>query len=515
MRTKAKGSTGQGAGLISLALGLLAAGCYDLTPTPFLPGGEGGGGAAPNEGPTVSWVTQAESTQEIAPRLAAFTANELVVAGTFMSEVTLGKDQPTETVLTTTSAVWDIFVAHYLADGTLVGARQPFTGLATLEDLGALSDGRDVLVGGFGELEPPKIGPEQIPLVTHGGDDGFIALFEPDGTPDWAIPLGGLGSDVVKRVALGSGLVLVSGTFEGAITLGEGPTAVFLGAEGGTGMFLAAYSEDGALTWAKEVAGKARPLDLVERDGTVLVTGSYQGAATFEPGKEEEKKLDPMNPEANENDDVFIAKYNALDGTFSWARRAGGSGADQGVAALVREDGSIDVSGSYSGNVTFEDQNIEPLAEQGSELFLAHYTLDGTLDWVRQAGGAGDTTCTAMAGFADGSMLVGGQFANEAAFGTNEPRETTIVSVASRDMFLALYNGDGTLQWAASEGGAGENDSVSRVVVPAPESSWALVSGLFEYDVTFDLGTGAGPVLESEGDANPFVMRLDVGAKSD
>ena len=64
-------------------------------------------------------------------------------------------------------------------------------------------------------------------------------------------------------------------------------------------------------------------------DGSSIVTGQFRGAASFG---------DTTLTSAG-NDDVFIAKLNR-DGSYAWAKQAGGTGFDLGYDITSLGDGS-------------------------------------------------------------------------------------------------------------------------------------------------------------------------------
>lgn len=78
-------------------------------------------------------------------------------------------------------------------------------------------------------------------LVSAGGSDAFIAVFESSGTPLWSRGFGGALPDVCAGATLdASGRALVTGYFQDAVDFGGGD----LGSAGGTDIFLAKYSPD-------------------------------------------------------------------------------------------------------------------------------------------------------------------------------------------------------------------------------------------------------------------------------
>jgi hypothetical protein len=79
--------------------------------------------------------------------------------------------------------------------------------------------------------------------------------------------------------------------------------------------------------------------------------------------------------------DVFVAKFNP-QGANVWVQTAGG-GTMEGRAIAVDEFGNAYITGSMQGNTTFGSTNLSPYTS--TDAYLAKYTSEGVLQWVRQA----------------------------------------------------------------------------------------------------------------------------------
>ena len=73
-----------------------------------------------------------------------------------------------------------------------------------------------------------------------------------------------------------------------------------------------------------------------DKAGNVFVTGSFQGAATF----------GSTQLTNSGQTDIFIVKYNT-SGTVLWAKKAGGTAADEGSAVAVNKTGDCFVTGFF------------------------------------------------------------------------------------------------------------------------------------------------------------------------
>ena len=181
-------------------------------------------------------------------------------------------------------------------------------------------------------------------------------------------------------------------------------------------------------------------------------------------------------------DDLFVAKYVPVTGTWAWATRGGGLSFDQGYGLAV-SGSSVYVTGyittSFTNNnvVVFEGTGTRPGTGPISgaspysthDLFVAKYTDQGTsvtLNWTQVGGGASDDQGNGLA-VAGSNVYVIGTIgnnltnANTVVFGGNGTTAGTIQvngasSTATRDILVAKYTDNGTsatLGWTQVGGG--------------------------------------------------------------
>jgi hypothetical protein len=238
-----------------------------------------------------------------------------------------------------------------------------------------------------------------------------------------------------------SGGFYLAGWMYGDLLLGEGEPneTVLTATEETADSFLARFDESGQLVWARQIGGLGTE---TVTDIAVLDDGSTVLAAHFDSnevvvglGETDEAVLTSFG-----DVDVLLTRFGA-DGGVDWAVTAGGMGLDyaQGVtvagtdifAAGSCEDGAVFGAGEL-GETTVETAG-------GRDVWVAKFVADGSLAWLRTAGGAGDDGATSVAVTGDGSLRVAGSFEGEAVFGQGEPNETVAESF-HRDAFLMKLN---------------------------------------------------------------------------
>jgi hypothetical protein len=114
--------------------------------------------------------------------------------------------------------------------------------------------------------------------------------------------------------------------------------------------------------------------------------------------------------------DIFVAKFDSV-GDVRWASRAGGTSADLGRAIAVKAAGESFVTGSFlSSNANFGATAL--ISAGNSDIFVAEWDANGAVLWAKRAGGTASDTGLAIALNPDGGSHVTGNFASaNAAFG--------------------------------------------------------------------------------------------------
>ncbi len=353
----------------------------------------------------------------------------------------------------------------------------------------------------LGELAAYQI--EDISVLTTVVGDGNLI---------WAKRAGGYSEQRGFAVTtLSDDSTVVTGYFYESATFGPGEAnETVLVSDGVWDIFVARYNPDGTLAWAKRAGGtKAVSSNGITRlsDDSTVVTGCLYGSATFGEGEANETVL-----VSDGYYDIFVARYNP-DGTLAWTKRSGGTMRDESQGITTLSDDSTVVTGSfgglYGGSATFGEgeSNETVLVPFGLEdIFVARYNPDGTLAWVKRAGGMANDIGTGITMLSDNSIILTGFFSVTATFGEGEANETVLVSDGSWDIFMARYNPDGTLAWAKRSGGT-SSDVGFGITTLSDDST--VVTGKFGDSATFGEGEANETVLESDGSYDIFVARYN------
>ena len=338
----------------------------------------------------------------------------------------------------------------------------------------------------------------------------FFSLPSPAAEGDliWAVRAGGPGQDDNQGAApFDDGTTIITGYFNGTATFGAGEAdETTLTSAGEADIFVAKYDSDGTLIWAIRTGGS---LTDIAKGVTPLSDGISVVTGYFHG------TATFGAGEANETtftsvgeEDVFVAKYNS-DGTLAWAKRAGGTLLDRAKGIASYSDGSTVITGAFSGSATFGagEANETVLASPGDwDGFIARYNADGTLAWAKRAGGSSRATGKGITSFSGGTAVMVGRFQGAATFGPGEANETTLTSAGDFDICVAKYNADGTLAWAKRAGGTSLDDNQGAASFADGST---VVIGYFGETATFGPGEANETTLTSAGDYDVCVAKYN------
>lgn len=310
----------------------------------------------------------------------------------------------------------------------------------------------------------------------------------PDLTPGITVIAseGGPESDNAQGVTVDAGgNVYITGNFAGTATFGSTAVTTITSA-GNSDVFIAKYSSSGNLQWVKSAGGPGIDQSqsiAVDVAGNVYITGFYRATATFEN----------LSVTALDRDDIFVVKYDT-NGNLQWVRSAGSTLEDNGRGVAVDAGGNVFVTGFYRLTATFGSQSVTSAG--GEDIFLAKYDGNGTLLWVRSAGGTGDDRGLDIATDTNGNLYATGQYLETATFDGN-----SVTSAGGFDIFITKYSSDGIIQWLRTGGGNSHDYGQSIAVSP---NGLVAVTGGFQNYATFE---GIG--VTSAGNFDVFIVKYN------
>lgn len=385
--------------------------------------------------------------------LARDDAGNIFAVGTFQSSITLGTDAPV--TLTAPTEKHALYIAKYTASGELLWARKAISSeYGIIESKAAVDTTGNLYLSGSYYSEMNFFNGTAVAKTLSGepgcAHDIFVAKYTPAGALAWAERAGGQWDDYGESLAVDSaaGRLHIGGMFTGTLNLGSGASATTLNSiDGNTDPFIAQYTLDGTLVWAKQVDGGSGSVLSVAAKGadSVLATGYYEDSITF-------SGTSPITLTTGDATNFFVAEFRADSGDVRWAQKANGTSNCTGRAVAADDAGQVYVAGDFRQSCDFYDADtvFKSLTSFGeSDLFMIKYHADGTPEWLRQGGGVSDDLGRAMSFNQDSNLMFIGTCNQYPVAFTIDAAENTATSNTS---CAAVYDRDGSFQGFAEPG---------------------------------------------------------------
>lgn len=273
-------------------------------------------------------------------------------------------------------------------------------------------------------------------LPNGGGySEIFLIKYDSLGNQLWTRRMGGASNDYVEDIAVdGAGNIYLSGSFQLSATFGSlGASSVGL-----MDAFLVKYDQNGNAIWVRTSASNGLDMSysvFCDHAGNVFQAGYFSNTADFS-GQQLTSKG---------SYDVFLAKYDTA-GTISFVKSIGGTGSDYGYSVAVDTSDQIYLSGALSSTVILGN---DTLAFNGSnDCFLVKYDNAGNPLWAKSFGGTGVDNGYDIAITREQHPVLTGNFENNMLVSGVQ-----LVSAGVRDIFLAMFDPQGNLDWIDRAGG--------------------------------------------------------------
>lgn len=349
-------------------------------------------------------------------------------------------------------------------------------------------------------------------LTSAGGNDIFLAKYDPNGNNIYAKSIGGTGQDEGIAIALDeTENPVIVGNFEETVDFDPGSGTHNITCIGGRYVFIAKFSTNGDFVFAKSISraySPDTPYDLaiaVDNDGDIYIAGSFHGTANF--------SIDANLTSAGEAD-VFLAKYDLNGNYLASANIARGPGNASAQAIALDNIGNIYVTGYFLGTSDFNPGiGTNNLTSNGQDdAFLSRYTDLGEsfiyfgFQFARQIGSSLSDICRDIQLTSSG-VYVTGHFSDEAVINDGSSN-TTLQCAGTWDAFLIKFSLAGVKIFANVIGGTGY-DVGFKIAIDSDENIYVL--GTFTGIVDFNPITFPGSVDNhlSNGSYDIFLSKYD------
>jgi hypothetical protein len=315
----------------------------------------------------------------------------------------------------------DAWVAKYSPEGTLLWKKQ----LGSSEydySYGVATDSQgNVFISGytFGALAGDN----------KGRGDAWVAKYSPEGTLLWTKQLGSSEYDYSYGVATDSqGNVFISGYTLGALA---GSNKGFYDA------WVAKYGPKGALLWKQQLGTSRDDYSYgvaTDSQGNVFISGETDG------------KLGGSNQRSY---DAWVAKYSP-EGTLLWTKQLGSSASDVSEGVATDSQGNVFISGKTSGALAGSNKGR-------GDAWVAKYGPKGVLLWKQQLGTSEYDYSYGVATDSQGNVFISGD-TDGALAGSNKGRSDAWVAKYSPNGKLWWLRQEGTRTYDSASNVATDNN---------------------------------------------------------
>ncbi|MDF2447916.1 MAG: hypothetical protein K0R26_420 [Bacteroidota bacterium] len=279
-----------------------------------------------------------------------------------------------------------------------------------------------------------------VTVPCQGNHDIFLAKYTPSGDVSWVRTGGGFTGDYAHCLAIDNSYVYIAGEIEGS-----GNPVKFLGStitlypKGDNDIFVAKYDFNGNIIWAKSAGSWAGEKALgvtSDQYGNVFICGYFKNTTV----------IGNTTLTSSGNYEIFIAKLDR-NGNWLWAKKAGGAGRDEAKSIKCDAQGNVYICGMYGNGAKFDWQTLYT-TDGYVNAYIAKYTTNGSLSWVKPLGGKYDDVAWSLTRDNNNRILMSGQFNSSMSFGS-----TYLSTTGSADIFVAAYDVNGNAIWAKKAGG--------------------------------------------------------------
>jgi hypothetical protein len=204
-------------------------------------------------------------------------------------------------------------------------------------------------------------------LPYYGGFDVFLSKYDTYGSMLWATSAGGSSDDEAENVCCdSSGNIYITGEFRSPAMIFK-DTTLYNTDKSSVDMFIAKYSADGNLLWAKSAGrnGYDKGMGIaIDSRSNIYVSGLFSDTITFD-------NITLTNPHVAGTYDAFIVKCDS-NGKNLWAESFGGNSIDHSSSITIDASENLYVTGvSRSQIATFGSITLNLSENYQNNIFIA------------------------------------------------------------------------------------------------------------------------------------------------
>lgn len=198
---------------------------------------------------------------------------------------------------------------------------------------------------------------------------------------------------------------------------------------------------------------------------------------------------------------------------YGWTNSFGGTGSESSESVAVGADGSVYVTGNFTGSVDFGSGSVEgvDMPTSTTDIFVSKYDAAGNLVWTRTMGGPGLDRGLGIAVDAADNVYVSGMFYQEIDVDPSPVGVYTLTDTLATN-FVVKLDTNGNFVDAAQFAGSQERRYAQPIFVD--DLGNVFVTGDFNGTENFDLygqlGVDVRSATGGDFDSDVFLTKLDV-----
>jgi len=295
--------------------------------------------------------------------------------------------------------------------------------------------------------------------------------------------------------------VINVGHFNSTVDFDPNAGTYQLSSSGGQDIFVQKLDVNGNLDWVHSFGSSsansvANSVD-VDASGNIYVTGNFAETIDFDPSI----NVQSLTPNGS---DMFVLKLNS-NGDFIWVKHLSSTSNSYSNSIKVEANGDVYIGGGYRNTMDFDPGiGVSNLTSNGNlDAFILKLNTLGEYQWAKSFGGNLIDEVNSLSTNGGGNVIATGWFEGTGNYNP-DGGILNLTSIDAHDIFIINLNFDGSLSWAKSYGGLGDQKGES---ITMNSTGDIIVTGFYENTVDFNPNAGVYN-LTGSATRNMFVQKL-------